>query len=187
MLIVRMANEIPASMRRSSSSIAAKIAICFAILSSAGCGQNSVSPAPNASSPETRKSSSFGRARYDLSRDEGRGHTLKKHVGRTDEELLERLQKERDISAASTWTDRGTAEETLGQAFQAEHDKIENWERRGFPRSNLALHFDAGRVIGRSIRQGENKSTPCTSAVIVLKADGPQSFFVLTTYPEARE
>jgi hypothetical protein len=182
-----MANETPAAMSKRLSSIPAKIAICFAILSLAGCGQSSVSHAPNASSPETRKSSSIGGAQYDLSRDEGRGHTLKKHVGRTDEELLERLQKERDISAASTWTDRDTAEETAGQALQTEHEKIETWQRRGFPRSNLALHFDAGRVIGRSIRQGESKSTPCTSAVIVLKADGPQSFFVLTTYPEARE
>src|SRR5215475_9666075 len=51
---------------------------------------------------------------YNLERDEERGgHTLEKHVGRTDFELRERLKRERNISAASTWTDRITAEQTI--------------------------------------------------------------------------
>src|ERR1700738_2990580 len=57
-------------------------------------------------------------ARYDLARDEVRGgHTLDKHVGRSDSELRERLATERNISAASTWTNREVAEETVGQAL----------------------------------------------------------------------
>jgi hypothetical protein len=59
--------------------------------------------------------------------------------------------------------------------------------RRGYPRANLALHYDAGHVIGRSLRRGDPQSVDCTAAVIVLRADGPDSFYVLTTYPEARE
>ena len=39
----------------------------------------------------------------------------------------------------------------------------------------------------RSLRRGESQTVDCTSAVIVLRADGPQDFYVLTTYPEARE
>ena len=155
------------------------------ILWMAGCGQSPVSETRNAAATGDRAKT--GGLRYDLSKDGGRGHTLKKHVGRTDQELLERLEREQDISAASSWTDRGAAEETVGRALQAEREKIENWERKGYPRSNLALHYDAERVIGRSIRHGETQSTPCTEAVIVLKADGPESFYVLTTYPEARE
>ena len=125
--------------------------------------------------------------RYDLSHDEDRGgHTLRKHVGRTDDELRERLARERDISAASTWTDRAAAEQTVAAAIRAEHGKIENWTRRGDRRPNLALHFDARRVIGRSVVRGSEQSEPCTRAVIVLRADGG-GFYVLTTYPEARE
>ena len=54
-------------------------------------------------------------------------------------------------------------------------------------RPNLALHYNAGRVIGRSLGQGEDRAVNCTRAVIVLRADGPDRYYVLTTYPEARE
>ena len=126
--------------------------------------------------------------RYDLARDEERGgHTLKKHVGRTDEQLEERLRRERNISAASTWTDRDSAERTVAEALQAERNRVEKWMGRGYPRANLALHYDAGHTIGRSMQRGSEHTVDCTSAVIVLRADGPDSFYVLTTYPEARE
>jgi hypothetical protein len=125
--------------------------------------------------------------RYDLARDEARGgHTLDKHVGRSDEELRERLDRERKISAASTWTNREVAEETVAQALRTEHDKIARWEERGSRRPNLALHFDPGRVIGRTMRHGDRTSSPAAQAVIVLKADGPDNFYVLTSYPEDR-
>jgi len=130
-----------------------------------------------------RTQPTFGR--YDLSRDEQRGgHTLAKHVGRSDDELRQRLDREGNISAASTWTDRAAAEETVGAALLQEQRKIDAWEGRGYPRANLALHFNAGRVIGHSMRHGDAASSLCTNAVIVLKADGPESFYVLTTYPE---
>jgi len=74
----------------------------------------------------------------------------------------------------------------VGEALKAERGRIESWMRRGYPRANLALHYDAGRDIGRSLRQGESQSGACRSAVIVLRADGPDSFYVMTAYPEAR-
>ena len=125
---------------------------------------------------------------YDLGRDEQRGgHTLARHVARTDDELRDRLERERNISAASTWTDRATAEAVVGEALAGERGRVESWTRRGFPRANLALHYNAGRAIGRSLRRGDAQTVLCSSAVIVLRADGPESFYVLTTYPEARE
>src|SRR5579864_3082552 len=58
-------------------------------------------------------------ASRDLSQDESAGgHTLRKHVGRSDAELRERLRHEHNISAASTWTDRATAEAAVGLALQ---------------------------------------------------------------------
>jgi len=152
------------------------------------CGH---SPASGPGKPEpTPASSSTARAvgRYDLERDEERGgHTLSRHVGRTDAELEERLRHERNISAASTWTDRETADETVAAALRAERGRIERWTQRGYPRTNLALHYNAGAVIGRSWRRGDSRAADCSSAVIVLRAAGPDSYFVLTSYPEAQE
>jgi hypothetical protein len=153
-----------------------------------GCGQ--IAPPVNQPSDQPRAESAAipSAQRYDLERDERRGgHTLDRHVGRTDAELQERLARERNISAASTWTDRASAEEVVAEALRVERRRIENWMRRGERRANLALHYDAGRVIGRSLRRGDNQVVPCSSAVIVLRASGPDDFYVLTTYPEARE
>jgi hypothetical protein len=123
---------------------------------------------------------------YDLERDEQLGgHTLRKHVGRTDDQLRERLEQESHISAASTWTNSELAEETVGAALRDQAARISQWQARGDRRPNLALHYDAGREIGRSLPRGASQTVPCTGAVIVLKANGGDGFYVLTTYPEA--
>ncbi len=155
-----------------------------------GCGQGPQPPERYSEEGGRAASSSAAPAgeRYDLSKDEQRGgHTLGRHVARTDEELRERLRRERNISAASTWTDRQTAEGTIAETLRAERGRIESWMRRGYPRANLALHFEAGRDLGRSLRRGETQTVRCREAVIVLRADGPADYYVLTAYPEARE
>jgi hypothetical protein len=154
-----------------------------------GCGQTPVTETPRQIENRSAAAQAENRSsdRYDLERDENRGgHTLDRHVGRTDEQLAERLRRERNISAASTWTDREVAEETVAAGLHAEQRRIDSWMSRGERRPNLALHYDAGRTIGRSLRRGETEAVPCTSAVIVLRADGPDGYYVLTTYPEAR-
>jgi len=155
-----------------------------------GCAQG---PQRQTGNPEEARSASAASAaregeRYDLSKDEERGgHTLARHVARTDEELRDRLRHEGNISAASTWTDRETAEGIIAEALRAERGRIASWMRRGYPRANLALHYEARRDIGRSLRQGETEALRCRDAVIVLRADGPDGYYVLTAYPEARE
>jgi hypothetical protein len=170
--------------------------IAIGVAQSFGCGQAATSPEPRQSAYRNREENSAreiprstgNRERYDVGRDEARGgHTLSKHVGQTDEQLRERLQRERRISAASTWTDRDTAEEVLGEAFRVERGRIESWIRRGYPRANLALHYEAHRVIGRSLRRSEDQPVDATEAVIVLRADGSDGYYVLTSYPETRE
>lgn len=165
----------------------AVVAACLALV---GCGS---APQPDTSArhgdyPESRREVQRGANRYDLARDEERGgHTLERHVARTDAQLRERLEHERNISAASTWTDRETAESVVAEALAAERGRMDNWMRRGYPRPNLALHYNAGRVVGRSLRRGDDQTVDCTNAVVVLRADGTDEFYVLTTYPEAWE
>jgi hypothetical protein len=125
-------------------------------------------------------------ARHDLSRDEAMGgHTLARHVGKTDEELIERLRREPDISSASTYTDRETAERVIEAALASGGSSFQKWRARQGRRPNFVLHYDADEAVGRSIRRGHTSSVPCERAVVVLRWDDRrQQMFVLTSYPE---
>ncbi|MGD0414835.1 MAG: RNase A-like domain-containing protein [Terriglobales bacterium] len=125
----------------------------------------------------------------DLSRDEAAGgHILRKHVGQTDDELRERLQREPRITGASTYTDRPTAEHAVGAAIAASQDRIQRWLSRTGGHPNLVLDYDSAAPIGRTISRdrGESQSRPCSHALVVLKYAGPDEYYVLTSYPECR-
>lgn len=125
-------------------------------------------------------------APHDLSVDEAQGgHTLSRHVGRSDADLQERLQREGNISAASTYTDRATAEQVVGSTLE-HNSRIESWMNRGDRRPNLALdyHGDSSKPIGRCLQRGSGVAVPAYDAIVVLKASRDGGFYVLTTYPE---
>ena len=145
-------------------------------------------PPPAAESGPAAAAPSFGSPRRDLSQDESAGgHTLRKHVGRSDAELSERLRHERNISAASTWNDRGSAESAVGAAIAQQGGKISRWlERNSHPNFVLDYDGDSAHPFGRTLRRGEDHAEPCAHAVIVLKWDGANTYHVLTAYPECR-
>ena len=128
--------------------------------------------------------------RRDLSQDEAAGgHVLRKHVGRTDDQLRERLSRERNISAASTWNDRDAAELAVGAAIAQQDSKIQRWLQREGGHPNLVLDYDGdpAHPFGRTLLRGTDRVQPCAHATIVLKWDGPNSYHVLTAYPECRQ
>lgn len=148
------------------------------------------SPNPTAGPPPSATNSrieahSSGPAR-DLTQDEAAGgHVLRKHVGRTDDELHERLEHERNISGASTYTDRATAEHAIGAAIAQSQDRIQRWLNRSGGHPNLVLDYDSGQPLGRTLNRGDSQSRPCSHAVVVLRYAAP-SYYVLTSYPECR-
>src|SRR5260370_5027101 len=86
-------------------------------------------PSPNGASSAARAEfrQTNGPVR-DLSHDEAAGgHILRKHVGQTDEQLRERLEQERHITGASTYTDRSTAEHAVGAAIAESQSRIQRW------------------------------------------------------------
>jgi hypothetical protein len=125
--------------------------------------------------------------RYDLQRDEKRGgHTLARHVGKSDQELRDRLRREPRISAASTYSDLGTAERVVARALDRERARVDKWLGRRGSRPNLALDYrgDQREPIGRSLTRRSSRPVACSDAVVVLRWDGRRGFFVLTSYPE---
>jgi hypothetical protein len=99
--------------------------------------------------------------------------------------LRERLRRER-ISAASTYTDRATAERVVARTLARQRNKVDQWLARQGSRPNLALDYrgTAREPIGRSITRSSPQPVPCADAVVVLRSDGGRGFIVLTSYPE---
>ncbi len=150
-------------------------------------GPATTAPAPPPAADTGSASRAAERESYDLDADEAKGgHTIARHVGRTDQQLRDRLDRERNISAASTYTDRALAERTVARTLARHSSRVAAWRKRSGSRPNLALDYrgPAKEIIGRSIRRGRAVAVPCTDAVVVLRWDG-RGGFVLTSYPEA--
>lgn len=136
--------------------------------------------------PRTPTPAPASRAVRDLSRDEAEGgHTLARHVGKTDADLAARLKAEPDISAASTYTDRETAQRAVGSVLAAKAPDVAKWEQKTGSRANLALRSTLDSTVGRSLKRGAKSAVDVRSVVVVLKWDG-DGWFVLTSYPEDR-
>jgi hypothetical protein len=160
------------------------------------CGLISCQPPPSTDGASSTASSALAERTVtpstnspvrDLSRDEAAGgHILRKHVGQTDDQLRERLERERRITGASTYTDRAAAEHAVGAAIAASQDRIDRWLNRSGGHPNLVLDYDSPTPIGRTINRGENQARPCSHALVVLRYAGPNDYYVLTSYPECR-
>jgi hypothetical protein len=143
-------------------------------------------PAPRAPAPPAADARADA-DRYDLDADEAKGgHTLARHVARTDAQLRDRLQREPGIGAASTYTTRALAERTVARTLTSHATRVTAWLARRGSRPNLALDYRGPRndVLGRSVRRGRPVPADCTNAIVVLRWDGQRGYYVLTSYPE---
>ena len=153
---------------------------------SANNASSSGTPFSDSARASTGSHANSGPAR-DLTRDEARGgHILRKHVGQTEQQLRDRLERESNITGASTYTDRSTAEHAVGAAIAQSRGRIQAWLERSGRHPNLVLDYDSEDPIGRTMNRGENQSRPCAHALVVLKYAGPDDYYVLTSYPECR-
>ncbi|TJZ71360.1 hypothetical protein FA037_05390 [Bacillus amyloliquefaciens] len=109
------------------------------------------------------------------------GHLIERHVGKTDEELLQRLQINKKIRASSSFTDRPTAERVANETLTKHKKEIEEWLKSDV-NDPLPLPYRGTEVIGRGVRKGSNEVKDMTNARIVLKKNEDGSF-ILTGYP----
>jgi len=171
-----------------------RISVAGIVLAMGMCGLISCQPSASTTGAKSAAQAEFRQTNgpvRDLSRDEAAGgHILRKHVGQTDEQLRERLERERHITGASTYTDRAVAEHAVGAAIAQSQGRIQRWLYSSGGHPNLVLDYDSEQPIGRTMNRGENQSRPCTHALVVLKYDlkyaGPNRYYVLTSYPECR-
>ncbi|MCO8147536.1 T7SS effector LXG polymorphic toxin [Bacillus subtilis] len=114
------------------------------------------------------------------------GHLIERHIGKTDEELIERLRTDPNphITASSTFKDRATAERIANAVLNDPKNikKIENWiDDPKKPKLMLKYKGD-GEIIGRSVTRNSELVENVTNAKIILKKDNNGNF-ILTGYP----
>ena len=120
----------------------------------------------------------------DLRREESRGgHTLAKHVGKNDAWLADRLRREPNIPAASSYPDETTAERVVARTLADNQVRVNEWMARSGPRPNLVLEYHGEAPIGRVLTRGADASHPSALAMVVLKWSNEHNYFVLTSYP----
>lgn len=141
--------------------------------------------APPASASRGGATAGAGDWDVDLDRDERRGgHTLARHVGRTDAQLRARLARE-SVSGASTYGDRHTAERIVERALAENARRVQRWIDQRAPKTNLAIRHRArdGLPTGRLMRRGGDVAEEVQGAVVVLRWRD-DDWYVLTSYPE---
>ncbi|WP_353854925.1 RNase A-like domain-containing protein [Bacillus sp. Bos-x628] len=125
-----------------------------------------------------------GLAAHEAKKGKKGGHLIKKHVGKTDEELFQRLKKDLRITGSSTFKDRATAEKVAHKVLTNSINQklIKDWLDNPKSKSTLALPYKGNEMIGRGVRRDSEKVQDMTNALIILKKkkDGK---FILTGYP----
>ena len=114
------------------------------------CGLNSCQPPASTNGASSAARVGFRQTNApvrDLSHDEAAGgHILRKHVGQTDAQLRERLEQERHITGASTYTDRATAEHAVGAAIAQSQGRIQQTCPHTLFSSTIPRTLQAGTV-----------------------------------------
>lgn len=113
------------------------------------------------------------------------GHTLLKHVGKTDAELSARLAAEPRRALVSSFTNRHVAEWAISEVMRANATRVAHWARSN-PSGLLQLTKNVGRPVGTVLARGAQKSVPGKTVFVFLKCEryNGMPYYVLTAYLE---
>jgi Bacterial CdiA-CT RNAse A domain len=111
------------------------------------------------------------------------GHTLEKHIGRTEAQLRSRLLAERGIPAASSFTSLKIAEEAISQVLRANATRIQTWAKTAGGRT-LTLEQELGSTVGYGVVRASGQLVNMSKVVVILKLQTYRGmpYYVLTAY-----
>ncbi|HET6546214.1 MAG TPA: RNase A-like domain-containing protein [Rhodanobacteraceae bacterium] len=110
-------------------------------------------------------------------------HLIERHVGKSEQELVERLQRE-NISASSSFRDLPSAEHFVAATIAEHQDRIDAWVGgEGGRRLVLEASFD--RSTGISVQRGETHAEDVFSVKLVLERSDALGigYRIVTGYP----
>lgn len=106
----------------------------------------------------------------------GGAHTIDKHVGKTDDQLAQRLRDQTSgVPAASSYADMQDAQKYTQACIDRNNEKIERYLASGPPYEPPTLDVTSdfpGEVTGRSLTRPDYDSDPTTAASRATDVDG---------------
>lgn len=116
------------------------------------------------------------------------GHTIRKHIGKTDEQLLQRFETEPDILGSSTYLDIETAQRAVGDVLSRNRNNVQDWLTNS-PKPRLTLNETLDYEVGRVIPQGATASQPSNKSFVLLVKDplAPNGYRVHTSFPKPND
>lgn len=116
------------------------------------------------------------------------GHTILKHVGKTEAELRARLAAQRGITGASSFSTLDVAERVISSGLRANAARIQAWASQASAAggaANLKLVHSASSVIGHGVMRATNVLQPMTRLQIILKFEvyNGNPYYILTAFP----
>lgn len=113
------------------------------------------------------------------------GRTIARHVGRTDQQLVERLINSPRISTLSTYPDLATATTNIQAALTTHAETLNNWVTGAAVGEKRAVSYQAGAIVGRVATRPPSLSNIANSDRLraVVKKTSNGDCLLLTSYP----
>ncbi|MDY0898920.1 RHS repeat-associated core domain-containing protein, partial [Pseudomonas fluorescens] len=111
------------------------------------------------------------------------GHLIKKHIGRTVEQLAERLRLEPHVPTASTFPDRATAESVISKVLAENQAKISKF-LKGNDRQ-IVITQKSKDPVGVSLKRGYQTTVPGKEIYLIIRREKkmPDGYRIHTGYP----
>lgn len=112
------------------------------------------------------------------------GHTITRHVGKSDADLSARLANDPNIDSASSFPTVDTASRAVANTVLNNQSTVTNWLSGGVPK--IVISSTSNINIGRVMQRGSTNPIPTNRVTVVLVRDSlsAKGYTVLTSYPD---
>lgn len=110
------------------------------------------------------------------------GHTVERHVGKSDNWMKKRLEAEPDKDVVSTFTNEAIANRAQGSFVKRYRFEIDKWLKGDDPQYKNTL--DVGYFVGNVLKRGEERSKPTSKVFCLIRRSktSPQGWYFHTAY-----
>ncbi|WP_165688472.1 RNase A-like domain-containing protein, partial [Rodentibacter trehalosifermentans] len=112
------------------------------------------------------------------------GHTITRHVGKTDSDLITRLNQEPNLKMASSFTNVQIAEKAISEVIAKNNQEVAKFMVGN--KARLVITDDVGFNVGKIVNRQSLSSNSSSKATVVIIKDNvePKGWRILTAFPD---